>query len=109
MIVHYTIRDDEVVNGRVLVQAVLYCDTIFASGPVSPLTGRRYNPLGIGIEWRGLCGPRNLDRAYVGPPTWWERRRGITWAAKIERARERVERWAKKQLARDMAALEVLE
>jgi len=45
--------------------------------------------------------------AYVWPPSWWERWRGVTWEQKVERAKARVERWARRWLAASLAAAAV--
>jgi hypothetical protein len=36
---------------------------------------------------------------YVWPPNWWERWRGVTWEDKVNRAKAKVERWARERLA----------
>jgi len=41
---------------------------------------------------------------YVWPPNWWERWRGVTWEQKVQRAKEKVERWARERLAASLAA-----
>ena len=51
-------------------------------------------------QWirRGLyLGGDRPPLIYVWPPNWWERWWGVTWAQKVERAKARVERWARER------------
>lgn len=94
--VHYEVRHRPV-GDKIHVEAVLfhYTEMMQDMAPVSTLTGYPYNPLGSSfVQTFGVAVFGSPWQEYVGPPNWWERKQGKTWADKIAAAHRKVEAWA---------------
>jgi hypothetical protein len=79
-------------QGAVMVEAVLFDEPV----PGLPPLGTQFIAKGFGGSGPWV--------AYVYPPNWWERWRGVSWDQKVERARAKVEHWAQREVATAAAA-----
>lgn len=93
-LVHYRMHET-ILDDCVCVEAIMYHSTTLRAGRNTPMTlgGIPYNPLGIDII-------NSPYRTWVHPPNIIERLRGVTWDAKLESARKRMEARALKAVTK---------